>query len=135
MKSTSLLTRIRKPELAGSRRIIPESELRQDVLNHLKGMCSTRLGTVLTRPDYGIPDVSELVHAFPGAIAMMQRALKHTIDTYEPRLSGVRVNYVPTAGADFIMRFEIVAQLATDTGKSAVKFETMVEMSRKLSVR
>ena len=98
-------------------------------------MCSTRQGTMLTRPDYGVPDVTEMVHSFPGAIAMMQRALKHTIETYEPRLTGVRVNYAPSNVADFIMRFEIVAQLATDTGKSAVKFETMVEMSRKLSVR
>jgi type VI secretion system protein len=98
-------------------------------------MCSTRLGTMLTQPDYGIPDVTEMLISFPEAIAALQRALKHTIETYEPRLTNVRVNYAPSDTNDLIVRFDIVAQLVTDTGKSPVKFETLLELSRKISVR
>ncbi len=135
MKSTSLLARIRRPELAIARRHVPESELRESVLTHLRGMCSTRLGSMLTRPDYGIPDVTEMLHSFPEAIATMQRALKRTVDAYEPRLSGVRVNFVPSDGSDLMVRFEIVAQLVGETGKTPIRFETVIEVSRRVTVR
>ncbi len=134
-KAASLLARIQKPELAVARRHIPAGELRDDILAHLRGMCGTRQGAMLTRPDYGIPDVTEMLHNFPEAIAMMQRALKHTIEAYEPRLTNVRVNYVQPEMTELIVRFEIAAQVITDTGKTPMKFETTMEVSRKISVR
>ena len=135
MRSASLLTRIQHPELAAARRHVPESEVREDILAHLQGMCSTRLGTMLTRPDYGIPDVTEMLISFPEAIASLQRALKHTIEAYEPRLTNVRVSHTPAEVNDLVVRFGIVAQVATDRGKAPVKFETLLEVSRKISVR
>jgi type VI secretion system protein len=131
----SLLTRIRRPELAAARRHVPGNELREDILDHLRGMCSTRIGTMLTRPDYGIPDVTEMLVSFPEAITALQRSLKHTVVTYEPRLTNVRVNYIPSEVNDLIVRFEILAQLVTDDGKTPVKFETVLDVSRKISVR
>src|SRR6476469_8279933 len=119
-RSASLLSRIRNPELSVARRHVPTNELRNDVLQHLRGMCSTLQGSVLTRPDYGIPDVSEMLHNFPDAIALMQKALKHTITMYEPRLTNVRVTHVMRDETELIIRFEIAAQLVTETGRSAV---------------
>ncbi len=133
MKRASLLSRVRHPELATARRNIPASELRENLLEHLQGMLSTRQGSMATLPDYGIPDVTEMLHNFPDAIATMQRALKHTIEAYEPRLTGVRVNFIPND--DLIIRFEIAASLVTENGKTPMKFETTMEMSRKISVK
>jgi type VI secretion system protein len=135
MKTTSLLTRIRHPELAESRRRVLDSEVRDDILKHLRGICSTRAGTMVTRPDYGLPDISELMVSFPEAIGALQRALKHTIEVYEPRIANVRVNYVASKVEDLIVRFEISGQLATDAGKLPVKFETTLDVTRKVSVR
>ncbi len=135
MKGASLLARIRNPQLAIPRRQVLESELRDSVLEHLQGMCSTRLGSMLTHPDYGIPDVSEMVHSFPHAISMMQRALKHTIETYEPRLTNVRITHMASEGGDLIVRFDVSAQLVGESGKSPVKFETTFDVSRKITVR
>jgi type VI secretion system protein len=134
-KAASLLARITKPELAVARRHIPASELRDDILSHLRGMCGTRQGSMLTRPDFGIPDVTEMLHNFPEAIAMMQRALKHTIEAYEPRLTNVRVTFVQPDVTELVVRFEIAAQVVTDTGKAPMKFETTMEVSRKISVK
>ena len=130
-----MISRIRKPELAVARRHIPERELRDDILEHLQGMCGTRQGSMLTRPDFGIPDVTEMLHNFPDAIAIMQRALKHTIEAYEPRLTNVRVAFVQPEVTELVVRFEIAAQVVTDTGKTPMKFETTMEVSRKISVR
>jgi type VI secretion system protein len=90
---------------------------------------------MVTRPDYGLPDISELMVSFPEAIGALQRALKHTIEAYEPRITNVRVNYVASRVEDLIVRFEISGQLATDTGKLPVKFETTLDVSRKVSVK
>jgi type VI secretion system protein len=135
MKGASLFARIRNPQLAVPRRQVLESELRDSVLQHLQGMCSTRIGSMLTHPDYGIPDVSDMVHSFPHAISMMQRALKHTIEAYEPRLANVRITHVASQTGDLIVRFDVTAQLVGDNGRSPVKFETTFDVSRKLTVR
>jgi type VI secretion system protein len=112
---------------------VPESEIRDSVLEHLRVMCSTRQGTMLTCADYGTATVSEMVHAFPDAIAEMARALKHTIATYEPRLTNVRIVHIPTE--DMTLRYEIHAQLARQGNTVPVQFETSIDATRKVSVR
>lgn len=132
-KGHSLLTRIRRPELAVARRAVPDSETRDSVLEHLRLMCSTRQGTMLTCDDYGTATVSEMVHAFPDAIAEMARSLKHTIQTYEPRLANVRIVHIPTD--DMTLRYEIHAQLARSGSPVPVQFETSIDSTRKVSIR
>ncbi|HEY2514101.1 MAG TPA: type VI secretion system baseplate subunit TssE [Polyangiaceae bacterium] len=110
------------------------ASLRASVLEHLRAMCGTRRGTVEGRPDYGLPDVSEMVHSFPRAIADMQAALEHTVATYEPRLAHVRVTHLPSAPFDLVLRFEIAASLREHEGAAPVRFETRVDASRGVSV-
>lgn len=132
MANDSLLRRVKRGTTSGNRRAT-EAELRDAVLDHLRIMCSTRQGTMVTCADFGVCDVSELLHAFPDAIADMARSIRHTITTYEPRLASVRVRHVPTE--DLTLRFEITAQLVGQTGKSPVAFETTVDAARRVSVR
>jgi type VI secretion system protein len=133
MAGHSLLTRIRHPEYAVARRSIPDSELRDAILIHLRQICSTRCGGMVTCPDYGVIDVSELVTAFPDAIADMAKALKHTILTYEPRLRNVRVVHVPTE--DMTLRYEVSAQLMRGQAVVPVSFVTSIDPSRNMKVR
>jgi len=131
----SLLNRIRRPELAIARRTVSDREIRDVVLEHLRMMCSTRQGTMLTCPDYGICDVSEMVHAFPDAIAMMARSIRQTIQNYEPRLANVQIRHIPSEATDLTLRYEITAQLRVDGLKTPIKFETTLDPSRKLTIR
>jgi len=99
-------------------------------------MCRTRMGTMLTCPDYGIADVSEMIHSFPDAITIMAQSLRHTIQTYEPRLQNVQVIHVPADLLDLTLRFEIRARVVLEGGsKTAVKFETSLDTSRRLTIR
>lgn len=132
-KGHSLLTRIRRPEYAVARRAISDSETRESVLLHLKMMCETRGGTMLTCPDYGTATVSELVHSFPDAIQEMARAIRTTIKEYEPRLTNAKITHVPAE--DLTLRYEITAHLVTDGAKVPVQFETSLDTSRRLTVR
>jgi type VI secretion system protein len=132
-KGHSLLTRIRKPEFAVARRAISDVETRDSVLRHLKMICETRAGTMLTCPDYGTATVSEMVHAFPDAIADMRKAIYNTIQAYEPRLQNVKIVHIPAE--DLTLRYEITAYLVGDTTKVPVQFETSFDESRRLTVR
>lgn len=132
-KGHSLLTRIRKPEFAVARRAVSDAETRESVLKHLRMICETRAGTMLTCPDFGTATVSEMVHAFPDAIAEMARAIRYTIQTYEPRLQNVKITHIP--GEDLTLRYEITAYLNVDNGRVPVQFETCLDETRRLTVR
>ena len=131
----TLLARIRRPELAQPRRAISEREIRDSILQNLIYMCCTRMGTMLTCPDYGIADVSEMIHSFPDAITIMAQSLRHTIQTYEPRLQNVQVMHVPSELNDLTLRFEVRARAGLEGSKTAVKFETALDTSRRLTIR
>jgi type VI secretion system protein len=135
MAGHSLLTRIQRPELAVARRSVSDSELREAVLKHLRAMCATRLGSSPCCPEFGVTDVSDLVHAFPDAAGAMARSIRKTIEAFEPRLCNVRVSFTPRDDTELMLRFEVTAQLVRDGGKVPISFETSIDASRRISVR
>lgn len=132
----TLLERLGNPETNAPRTTRENTDrLAESVLTHLQKMLNTRQGNVLTLPDYGIPDLSEVVHSFPDSIVQMQEAIRTSIEKYEPRLRKVRVKYVDP-GEDLLkLRFEITAQLVTAKEKASVWFETMVDSSGQVEIR
>jgi type VI secretion system protein len=134
MPGATLLSRIRSPSV-GPSNVPSDRELRASILENVRHMCGTRLGTMLTCPDYGIADVSEMIHAFPEAIAIMGNSLRHTIRTYEPRLQNVQVVHIPSEGGDLTLRFAIHARVLVDGAKRAIEFETLLDASRRITVR
>lgn len=132
-KGHSLLTRIQKPQYAVARRSISDRETRDSVLEHLRVMCETRAGTMLSCPEYGTATVSEMVHSFPDAIQEMSRSIRETIKNFEPRLSHVKITHIPAE--DLSLRYEITAYLVTDGGKVPIQFETNLDPSRRMTVR
>jgi len=111
--------------------------VRASILQHLQAMCATRVGSMLVRPEYGLPAISELVYSFPDAAASIARALAATIAKFEPRLGDVRVRHVPTEGASLVVHFEVTAVLrdATDGGRShPVRFATTIDPSRRIHI-
>ena len=129
-----LLARVRDPRAvrdvgnASAARAVRES-----ILQHLQSMCGTRLGSMPIRPDYGLPSVSEMVHSFPDAISALARAMRHTIETYEPRLTDVAVRHVAATGPGLIICFEVTARLRGDAD-SALRFSTSIDASRRVTV-
>ena len=128
-----LLSRLRANE-SGLAVAETEDALRADVLDHLRNMCSTRRGSMRTRPDYGLPDVGELVHSFPEALNKIRDALLHSIEAYEPRLKNVKVTHVPSSSVELMVRFEIRATLAGSPRAAPVRFETQMTASRAIDV-
>lgn len=136
MKAHSLLERVRRPELAGPRRAVTDDEARASVLANLRAMCSTWLGSSRSCPDYGIVCVSDIVHACPEALGAMAKAIRHTISTYEPRLTNVTVRPLPSGSvADALtLRFDVGATLVNGDRRLPVRFHTVVDAARNVRV-
>ena len=99
---------------------------------HLQRMLNTRQGSSLSAPEFGITELSELMHHFPDGIGMMQRSIKNTILKYEPRLKNVQVRTVePDEDQNKMMvYFEITAQLVyPDGGRQPVRYSTSIDES------
>ena len=108
-------------------------EVRDAILIHLRHLCTTHMSSALAAPDYGLPDIGESMHNFPGTIGILGQALTAVIRKYEPRLINVRVDHVPSEEVELLIRYEITAQLA-DGDETPVAFETRIDTTRRVSI-
>jgi type VI secretion system protein len=101
------------------------------VTEHVVRMLNTRQGSCVTCPDYGLIEVSEVLYDFPDAVGIVQRALKNSIQQYEPRLKNVQVRHVKNEYAhEMVLQFEITAQLHLPDGRrQSLRFATTVDGS------
>ncbi len=119
--SNSLFTRLhRAADPTNTERHTWRSEdLASAVMRHLKQMLSTRHGSSLTCPDYGVPDVTESMHDLTEAVGIVQRAVKHSIQQYEPRLKNVQVRHlrIDNSNGQPSMVFEITGHIMLADGR------------------
>ena len=126
MAGRGLLSRIGQVE-ASSRL----ADVSDSVIEHLRVLLNTRRGEAATVPDYGVPDITDLVHTLPSGIAGLTRALRDTILTYEPRLKNVNVRHLASE-EPLVLRFEISARLVEDN--RVLKVQTRVRAGGKVEV-
>jgi len=137
--SESLLQRLQTaadPTSTG-RSVYRGKDLETAVVEHLQRLLSTRAGTSLSAPEYGMVEISDMLHEFPDALGTMQRAIKNAITKYEPRLKNVQVRIVPPDEDDttLVLYFEINAQLVHPNGeRQPVRFSTLVDDSSNVTV-
>lgn len=124
----TLLERIRSSSSDAPRTIREDTEATaESILRYLRRLLNTRQGDARISADFGIPDCTEVMHAFPDSISDMQKAIQATIERFEPRLSKVRIRHVPSEENALELRFEVTAQLGTSREKAFLQFETWVE--------
>lgn len=75
------------------------------VLANLRLLLNTRVGDAAAAPDFGVPDLADLLHQFPAASPALQQALRLAIDRHEPRLRGVQVHAGPGHTLEIRARF------------------------------
>jgi type VI secretion system protein len=137
--TASLLSRIERAAdpTFNERYTSRDSDTESAVTQHLARLLNTRQGSCLTCPDYGLIEVSEVLYDFPDAIGIMQRALKNTIQNYEPRLKNVQVRHLKNEIAgEMVLQFEITAQLHFPDGRrQSLRFATAVDGSGNVKVQ
>lgn len=121
-------------EIADSRpRALPDEH--EEVRTHLLRMCSTRRGSLLLAPDYGVDDPVHLFHSFPGGIDEWLQHLESMVQRYEPRLHDARVRAQLSDELDFTLRFEIQGTLSVRGRSEATQFTARVDPTLRWRIR
>ena len=135
MREERLLERIRSFERDPSRRgRADHGRLVDSVLAHLRQILNTRQGSAPIAPDYGVPDFLDFLQTYPDSVREIERSIRTAIQTYEPRLQGVRVAFIPQDDDTLSLRFQITAHISGADGER-VRFETVVDTDGKISVK
>ena len=112
-----------------------EASVRDDVLQNLQFICRTRLGSAPSAPQCGLPDLTDVLRSNIDTATLVVRALKYTIETHEPRLTGLRIVHIPGEEWDHVLKFQITATIVIGNKRSPVTFETRIDPSRRVVIR
>jgi type VI secretion system protein len=136
LRERSILERLADPTPEAARTTRSnETQIISSILEHLRKMLNTRRGNAPVAPDYGIPDMSDLVHSFPESIRLMEQAIRTTIEKYESRLCNVRVRYVDSEDDLLSLHFHVTAVLSPASSHKSVSFKTKIGSSGQVVVR
>lgn len=135
MSEERLLERIRSFERNPLRRGDRDKRRSMDsVMAHLQRILNTRQGNVPLAADYGVPDFLNFLQSYPESIREIEASIKTAIDKYEPRLSGTSVSFVPDQDDTLTLRFQIMASLTIEQGRT-VFFETVIDTDGRINIR
>ena len=136
MREERLTERIRSWNRAPDRRGGPDPKrMVASIVRHLERILNTRWGSAQTADDYGIPDFTDLRSGLPDAIRDLERAIRNTIQKYEPRLEAVRVKFIPQEKTMLAVSFQIVARLILEGEKNPVVFESTMDPDGRVTIR
>ncbi|MBN2320583.1 MAG: type VI secretion system baseplate subunit TssE [Acidobacteria bacterium] len=124
--NTTLFERLADPEKDARRSIREDAqEIADSVMRHLQKLLNTRQGHAPIRPDYGMPDFTDCAESLPATMDKVRRAIKDSIEAFEPRLRRVKITHLPSEDS-LQLHFGISGQLATGKQKVSTFFSTRV---------
>ncbi|MBV6661618.1 type VI secretion system baseplate subunit TssE [Pseudomonas yamanorum] len=85
----------------------PQGCIVESVASHLANMLSTRVGSVQTLPDYGLPDLNDMRLSLHDALSQARFLIERSIQAYEPRLKDVCVRAIPQDRDPLALAFSI----------------------------
>lgn len=101
------------------------------IMDHLNRMFNTRAGSIPHLTGYGIPDISEIYRKMPHGIDELKDAIRHTIDTYEPRLKKIKVVQRETDAKEFRLVFILTGEMREG---GLVRFQTTFSSQGRSSI-
>ena len=132
----SILEEIRE-RTGASRRAASEQKhaLRDDIIENLRRVFSTPLGSARAFMDLGLTDATQVYCEYPDAVVPMQMEVLSAIHTYEPRLTNVKVVLASGDHTDLRLRFQITATLVEDGQEIATSFLTTLDNDNHVTFR
>lgn len=68
-----------------------ENQVILSVLDNMQRILNCRVGTLAHLPDYGLPDMPQILQGLPGTAHQLMAALSGVLLKYEPRLKSIKV--------------------------------------------
>lgn len=76
-------------------RVREEDQALLSVLDNLQRILNCRAGTLSHLPDYGLPDMSQILQGMPGSAHGLMGTMTQMLLKYEPRLAKVHIELLP----------------------------------------
>lgn len=76
-------------------RVREEDQPLLSVLDNIQRILNCRAGTLSHLPDYGLPDMSQILHGMPGSAHGLTGTMTRMLLKYEPRLADIRIDLLP----------------------------------------
>ena len=136
MREYRLLDRIRAMAKNPSRRVTEDpQQMIRSVQEHLQRILNTRQGNVPIAEEYGVPDFTELMSGYPESQRVIERAIRNTIERFEPRLQSIRVNLLGGEKENLTLSFQISARLMLKDGRDSVTFDSVLDSGGRFTVK
>lgn len=75
--------------------ISEEDQHTLSVLDNMQRILNSRAGTLAHLPDYGLPDMGQILQGLPATAHGLMRTMEETLTRYEPRLAAVNIQLLP----------------------------------------
>ena len=133
MISSSLFERL-TGEHVGREHLPAEDALAASISNHLGKLLGTRAGSVMTLPDYGLPDLNQMHLSLHDAMVSIRNHLETVIKRYEPRLHHPRVMAEANPASPLKLRFHISGEVEVDGSRFPIAFDADLSGGGKIKV-
>ncbi|MEG1348076.1 MAG: type VI secretion system baseplate subunit TssE [Hafnia sp.] len=80
------------------------------VLDNMQRILNSRAGTLAHLPDYGLPDMSQILQGMPGSAHGLLSMLSATLLKYEPRVESLAITLLPQTRSGHL-EYTLEAQL------------------------
>ena len=112
---------------------VPESEHRlRSVLGNLGRLFNTRRGSLPHIPEFGLPDITDVSRAAPAEVEAIRRAIRESVERFEPRLRRVRVDQDASDSSSPYLVFLLSAEIVP---LGRVQFQTTIRADDLIEVR
>jgi len=105
------------------------------VLQNIRRVLNARQGCCEIRPDYGMPDLNDMIGRGADSIVGIARSVQEQIEMFEPRLTNISVRYVPDPDNPLQFSFQISAMLYFGDEKERISFDTILSADKHVQVR
>lgn len=75
--------------------ISEEDQHTLSVLDNMQRILNSRAGALAHLPDYGLPDMGQILQGLPATAHGLMRSMQETLTRYEPRLTAVNIQLLP----------------------------------------
>lgn len=119
---------------AARKKLDDETAVTLSVADHLSKMLSTRAGSVQTLDDYGLPDLNDLNLSLHDALQQSRTEIERFVEAYEPRLSEVRVVFLPRGHDPLNLLFSIEGMISVGGIKREISFSASLNGSGQVKI-
>jgi type VI secretion system protein len=93
------------------------------VMENIARVLNTRAGSIKHIPDYGLPELGAIYRGMPQSTHLLRREIERVVLAYEPRVTAIDVEPLPTTSPGFIAAYGLTCQLR---GRRQLRFHNQL---------